>query len=106
MMKTLGRLAAIACAAWMLQGCQAVYSPVAGFIYLEVDYGGTATSADVGSKLGTSKAETYLGAVGRGDASINTAATSAGISRISHVDHKAFSILGIYGRYETYVYGD
>jgi hypothetical protein len=47
-----------------------------------------------------------LGIVATGDASIQEAAKQAGIKKISHVDSKKTSILGIYSSYQTLVYGD
>ena len=41
-----------------------------------------------------------------GDASIQTAAREAGITRIHHVDYQAKSYVGIYTIYTVIVYGD
>ena len=68
--------------------------PVAGF-----DYSATAT------KTGRAEAQGIL-IVGWGDASITAAATSAGITKISHVDSESLGILGIYAKYTTIVYGE
>jgi hypothetical protein len=66
-----------------------------------------ATSNSVGSKVGTAKATGYLGFLFfNQDASIRTAAKNAGISKISTVDVKSSSILGLIVSYETIVTGE
>lgn len=66
-----------------------------------------ATSNPVGSKVGTATATGYLGVLFfDADASIQTAAKNAGISKISTVDLKQTSILGIIVTYETTVTGE
>jgi hypothetical protein len=66
-----------------------------------------ATGYAVGSKVGTAKATGYLGILFfNGDASIKTAAKNGGITRISSVDIKHTSILGLVVTYETIVSGE
>lgn len=66
-----------------------------------------ATSNTVGSKCGTATYPVFLSCLTfSGDASINTAAKKAGIKKISHVDVKTTSVLGLYGTVTTYVYGE
>ena len=66
-----------------------------------------ATSNTVGSKVGTAKATGYLGFLFFDqDASIQTAAKNAGITKISTVDIKSTSILNIIVTYETIVTGE
>jgi ABC-type glycerol-3-phosphate transport system substrate-binding protein len=67
----------------------------------------TATSNPVGSKVGTSQATVYLYCLSFDqDASIQKAAKSAGITKISTVDIKTFNILYLYTTYETIVTGE
>lgn len=67
----------------------------------------TATSNAVGSKVGHATGMVYLGVLSFGaDASIKTAAKNGGITKISTVDIKRTSILGIVGSYETIVTGE
>lgn len=67
----------------------------------------TATSNPVGAKVGTAQATIYLGCLAFDqDASIQKAAKSAGITKISTVDVKTFNILYIYTTYETIVTGE
>mgnify|MGYP002760592281 FL=1 len=56
-------------------------------------------------RKGTASAEGYLGLVAQGDASIQAAATDGEISNIHHVDFKTRSILGLYVKHTTIVYG-
>ena len=90
----------------MLTSCAMTSSPVTGFVYQSTKGPITATSNNLGSKVGTSEAKSILGIVGTGDASIEAAAKSAGIKKISHVDYEGSNILGIYARHTTIVYGE
>lgn len=56
-------------------------------------------------KKGTSSAEGFLGLVAQGDASIQAAAEDGGITNIHHIDFETRSILGLYVKYTTVVYG-
>lgn len=77
-----------------------------GVIYTGVTEGQAVTGNNIGKKVGQSQAMNVLGIVATGDASINTAAKNAGIKKISHVDVKKTSVLGIFANYTTIVYGD
>lgn len=77
-----------------------------GALYTGVSEGKAVTSNGVGKKVGQSSATNVLGIVATGDASINTAAKNAGIKKISHVDVKKTSVLGIFANYTTIVYGE
>lgn len=98
-------LSAAVAASLLLSSCAAI-GPVMGFAYTDVKYGTAATSNNLGSKVGRAEAKGYLGVVAIGDASIEAAAKSAGIKKISHVDQHANSILGILTTYTTVVYGE
>jgi hypothetical protein len=66
-----------------------------------------ATDNPVGSKVGTASATGYLAVLYfGGDASIRTAAKNGGISKISTVDLKRTSLLGIVETYECIVTGE
>jgi len=70
-----------------------------------------ATGNTIGSKVGTSKATLYLAPAPMGiafdqDASIQTAAKNGGITKISTVDVKQGSVLGIIYTVETIVTGN
>lgn len=77
-----------------------------GVIYTGVSEGAIATSNNLGTKVGTSSSIGVLGLVSIGDASIQTAAHSAGIKKISHVDVQKMSVIGVFAKYTTVVYGE
>ncbi len=77
-----------------------------GSLYTGVTEGGAVTSNPLGTKVGQSSATNILGIVATGDASINAAAKAAGIKKVSHVDVKKMSILGLFATYTTIVYGN
>lgn len=98
------KILAAASAALLLAGC--VKSPLVGGLYTDVKDGLAVTGNAGSSKVGTAEAKSYLGLVALGDASIQTAAREAGITRIHHVDYQAKSYVGIYTIYTVIVYGD
>ncbi len=51
-------------------------------------------------------ATSVLGIYASGDASIDAAAKSAGITKIHHVDEQSTNILGFFAKYTVYVYGE
>ena len=66
-----------------------------------------ATSNPVGSKVGTAKAQGWFGVLFfDADASIMRAAKNGGITKISTVDIKTFSVFEVYTTYETIVTGE
>lgn len=89
-----------------LSSCAMVSAPVMGTIYTDVKAPLAVTSNANSSKVGTSEATSILGIVATGDASIDAAAKSAGITKIHHVDVQSFSVLGIFARFTVYVYGE
>jgi len=81
-------------------------SPLMGWIYTDVTGPGYAIDTEAGfSKVGTSEASAII-CVATGDASVNTAAQSVGMTKIHHVDVNYMSILGLYGKVVTTVYGE
>ncbi|MFC1713484.1 TRL-like family protein [Candidatus Poribacteria bacterium] len=91
----------------VLAGCGAyATAPVTGFAYTEVKGPGMATSNPISSKVGTATCTSILGLIAQGDASIETAAKSAGITKIHHVDYQSKSILGLYAEFTVVVYGE
>jgi len=105
-MKTPLFLTLVLAAGALLPAC--VATPVGpGIIYTGVKAPLEATSSNEPfSKAGKAKASQVLGIAAWGDATIQTAATSAGIKTIHHVDYEAFSVLGVYSSFEVTVYGD
>jgi len=103
----LGLLCAVLIAAY-LTGCVAYStSPVTGALYTDVKAPSTATASNTASlKSGSATVTSILGLIATGDASINSAAKSAGITKIHHVDYSSKSVLGIYAVYTVTVYGE
>lgn len=98
---------AVAAMALLATSCAMVGTPVGfGTLYTGVTSGEAVTSNNIGKKVGHSQATNVLGIVAVGDASVQSAAKEAGIKKISHVDSKKMSILGIFATYQTIVYGD
>ena len=54
----------------------------------------------------TSNTISVLGIVAVGDGGVNAAAKNAGIKKISHVDEQKTSVLGVFTKSETIVYGE
>ena len=98
----LATLAAVILAA----GCTMPLAPVmAGLV---IDQKGPVAGFDnntASTRVGRSQAQGVI-LVGFGDASIRTAAASAGITKIHHVDSNTLNVLGIYSKFETIVYGE
>lgn len=100
-------LSACAASLLILASCSTISTGAGmGVAYTSVTEGQIATSNNAGTKVGTSSATGVLGLVAIGDASIQNAAKQAGITRISHVDAKKTSILGLFATYKTIVYGE
>ena len=107
MQKRLTMFLVISFIAFVLTGCAAVKSPVSnGLLYTGVSGPVAATASDVYSKVGKSSCVAILGIVSTGDASIDAAMKNGGITKIHHVDHKSTSVLGVYAKFTTIVYGE
>ena len=107
MKKSIVGLCAVAVAG-LLTGCVAPSGVVGGVcagVYTDVSGPIAATSNNVGSKKGEATAKGIL-FFATGDASISAAASAGGITKISHVDYHTMSILGLYARTTTTVYGE
>ncbi len=77
-----------------------------GTIYTGYTAPAAVTSNELGDKVGTAATISVLGIVAVGDAGINQAAKSAGITKISHVDVKTISLLGLFTANKYFVYGE
>ena len=104
MMKSTRRFCLIGVSA-LLVGCATAHSPVTGFIYSEVQSGVGATANQVGNRVGSACATSYLGVVATGDASIEQARKNGGITQISSVDASSENILMFWAKYCTIVRG-
>lgn len=89
-------------------GCAMVSAPVNGVIWSHVHGPLTATGETVENfeKEGTASCYSILGLFALGDASIETAAMTANITKITHVDYESASFFGIFARYTVHVHGE
>src|ERR1700710_495047 len=99
------KLALISVYALAFIGCASAQSPVNGAFFTDVKSGQGATEAYGGTARGEACAASYLGVVALGDATIDTAKKNGGIAQVTAVDHTANSILGLWAKYCTVVYG-
>jgi len=91
----------------VLSSCAAsVTSPAMGQLYTNLKAPFAVTSNSVSTKVGTGEVTSILGLIATGDASIQTATKSAGITKIHHIDVECTNILGIFATYTVYVYGE
>lgn len=91
---------------FLMSSCAMVQAPISGWAYTNVKGPFAVTGNGVSSKVGTAECQGILGLVTTGDASIETAAKSAGITKIHHVDYESSSIIGIIAKYKVIVYGE
>jgi hypothetical protein len=106
------RLAVVGVVCGLLAGCASVaWAPVmppSGFAYtntkapLDIDLNKT----QLGARKGEASSVSILGLVAYGDASTQAAATAGGLNTINHADYRSWSLLGIYSKYTTVVYGE
>ena len=92
-----------------LTGCGAlVASPVPGILYTDVRAPVAATDNTIkdGYVSGSSTVTSILGLIATGDASIETVAMNAGITKIYYVDYSSRSVLGLYATYTVTVFGE
>ena len=91
-----------------LSGCMIVDSPIKGVLGTEVIWGdvaGKTAPADT-QKQGKACAESILGLIARGDASVRAAKENGGITEVSSVDHSARNFLNVVGEWCTLVRGN
>ncbi|MGR8932550.1 MAG: TRL-like family protein [Gammaproteobacteria bacterium] len=92
----------------VLNGCMIVDSPIKGVLGTEVIWGDIATgeSASPGTlKEGKACAESILGLLARGDASVRAAKENGNIKEVTSVDHSARNLLNVVGEWCTIVRG-
>lgn len=103
-MKKLFVLMSLCSVLFLFSSCGVV--GMVGAVYTAYSEPELVTSNVVGSKVGTAQTTSILGIIATGDGSIEKAAKSAGITKISHVDKKTSSVLGIYTTCKYFVYGE
>ena len=89
----------------MLTGCQPVAAPLVGIFFNDTKYGYLATTDTDTTKEGKACAQSIMGLVAQGDASISSANAAGGITQGSHIDYTAHSILGVVADFGTIVKG-
>ncbi|HLU51122.1 MAG TPA: TRL-like family protein [Flavobacteriaceae bacterium] len=89
-----------------MSSCATVKSPLSGMWYTNVKAPVAVTGNSNSTKVGSSEATSILGLVAKGDASIDAAAKSAGITKIHHVDEQSTNILVLFAKYKVFVYGE
>jgi hypothetical protein len=108
-MKKLIVSVAMACAVVVLMSGCAGISPVAGgsmgMVYTQTSAGVAVGSASGSEKVGTATSTAII-CFATGDSSISAAMENGGIKKIHHVDSKIMSVLGVYAKYTTVVYGE
>jgi hypothetical protein len=92
--------------AGFMSSCAFTSAPLMGGLYTDIKAPLAVTSNTGSTKVGTAKATSILGIVATGDASIEAASRSAGITKIHHVDYQATSIIGVYATFTVMVYGE
>lgn len=83
--------------ALILTGCATAPSPVGVGLITSVK-GGITTTGNTGSKTGRACAQSILGLVNTGDASIETARKAGGITQIATVDYETTGAFPLYGK--------
>jgi len=89
-------------------GCMIVDSPIRGVMGTEVIWGDVATddaTVPGTEKQGKACAESILGLIARGDASVRAAKANGGITKVTTIDHSARNFFGIVGEWCTLVRG-
>jgi len=76
-----------------------------GALFTQTDNAVAVGSASGYEKVGTSESTAII-CFATGDSSIKKAMENGGITKIHHVDAKVFSVLGVYAKYTTVVYGE
>jgi hypothetical protein len=106
-MRNLVILLVLGVAVSLLSGCVMPQTPVYGGL-VTMDVAGPVAVGDPSvdcTKEGRAEA-TGIIFFSQGDASISAAMKAGGITKIHHVDCKTFSVLGLFAKYETIVYGE
>jgi len=91
-----------------LSGCMIVEAPIRGVIGTEVIWGDMAIGepgSPTSGKVGKACAESILGLMARGDASVRAAKENGGITEVTGIDHSARNFFGIVGEWCTLVRG-
>lgn len=104
-MKKWGNVLGLGLGLCFFMGCAMASSPVSGFIFMDVKGPIAADAGASASKEGKACANSILGWIATGDASIEAAMKNGGISRVATIDHNSTGILGFYATFCTIVRG-
>jgi hypothetical protein len=87
--------------------CSMPRSPITFALYQDVKDGLAVNPGDIpdAPKVGESTSTSVIG-ITTGDSSIDAARRQGNLKKIYYADYHSFSILGIYGKTTTKVYGD
>lgn len=99
----------VATIAILMSSCASIGTGIMGGMVYEgitVPHSVTSNTISDNAKVGKAKWVSVLGIVAVGDGGINAAAKNAGIKKISHVDEEKTSVLGLFTKSETIVYGE
>jgi hypothetical protein len=88
-----------------MAGCATSYPVGCAYTQLKLPVAVTDNSGK-STKVGTAECKSLLYLIATGDASIDTAKKSAGITKVHHVDWEVENILGLIGTYKVIVYGE
>jgi hypothetical protein len=102
MKKTIFSLVCVVAFAIGMTSCAAMGN---GMLYNDTVEPCHVTANTLGSKVGQAEIVNIVG-VSLGDAGVQKAAKEAGITKVSHVDKKVWSILGVYSVTTYTVYGN
>jgi hypothetical protein len=76
-----------------------------GVLFTQTDNAVAVGSAGKAEKIGTADSEAII-FFATGDSSISKAMANGKITKIHHIDAKVFTVLGVYAKYTTLVYGE
>jgi hypothetical protein len=107
MKSVLALVAAAALLTFTASGCSMAHSVITGSLVVNSVKGPLAVGDNTAghSKVGNAEATSILG-FAMGDCSIKAAMDSVQMTKIHHVDYETFSILMLFAKYKTVVYGD
>lgn len=101
-------LLVLAALPFILNGCLSGQPsmPVKGIVYQNTKAPVQVTDNANNSKVGSAECKSFMFISAWGDCSLDAAKKAGNISKVSYVDAKADSILGIYSTYTVSVYGE
>lgn len=105
MLRRMTLISSALAATLFLGGCMAALSPTFGAIFTDTKYSQDHAGTAAASKTGRACAQSVLGLVATGDATVATAKAQGGITEVLDVQHEVKNYLGFYAQYCTVVKG-